>query len=84
MKNGLNKLYFFSHVLREQVKVSVVLPTYSRWNSKGTLEEFYKPGKKYKTLYVLHGGSDDCTTYYRNTNIERYADGNCFAVVMPE
>ena len=81
---GLINYTFFSHVLREQVKVSVVLPTYSRWNSKGTLEEFYKPGKKYKTLYVLHGGSDDCTTYYLNTNIERYADGNCFAVVMPE
>lgn len=81
---GLINYTFFSQVLREQVKVSVVLPTYSRWNTKGTVEEFYKMGKKYKTLYVLHGGSDDCTTYYRNTNIERYADGNCFAVVMPE
>lgn len=81
---GLINYTFFSHVLREQVRVSVVLPTYSPWSSKDSLEDYYKVGKKYKTLYVLHGGSDDCTSYYRNTGIERYADNNNFALVMPE
>lgn len=81
---GLINYTFFSQVLREQVKVSVVLPTYSRWSTKEPMEEFYRTGKKYKTLYVLHGGSDDCTTYYRNTGIERYANDNGFAAVMPE
>lgn len=81
---GLINYTFFSQVLREQVKVSVVLPTFSRWSTKEPMEEFYRVGKKYKTLYVLHGGSDDCTTYYRNTGIERYANDNGFAVVMPE
>lgn len=81
---GLINYTFFSQVLREQVKVSVVLPTYSRWSTKEPIEEFYKKGKKFKTLYVLHGGSDDCTFYYRNTGIERYGQDGGFAVVMPE
>ncbi len=81
---GLINYTFFSQVLREQVKVSVVIPTYSTWNSKGALEDFYQAGKKYKTLYVLHGGTDDCTLYYRNTGIERYGQEGGFAVVMPE
>ena len=37
---GLINYTFFSHVLREQVRVSVVLPTYSRWNSKGPWRSF--------------------------------------------
>lgn len=81
---GLINYTFFSQVLREQVRVAVVLPTYSTWSSRGSLDEFYKKGKKYKTLYVLHGGSDDCTSYYRNTGIERYGQDGGFAVVMPE
>lgn len=81
---GLINYTFFSKVLREQVNVSVVLPTYTPWGAGGTLEEFYKEGKKYKTLYVLHGGSDDCTLYYRHTGIERYGQDGGFAVVMPE
>lgn len=81
---GLINYTFFSQVLREQVKVSVVLPTYSRWGTNEPMETFYQKGKKYKTLYVLHGGSDDCTFYYRNTGIERYGQDNGFAVVMPE
>jgi len=64
--------------------VVVVLPTYARRGSPVSLEEFYRPGKKYRTLYVLHGGSDDCTYYVRNTSIERYAQEGGFAAVMPE
>lgn len=81
---GLINYTFFSQVLREQVNVSVVLPTYNLWNTKESKEEFYMKGKKYKSLYVLHGGSDGCSTYYRNTNIERYANDNGFVAVMPE
>lgn len=81
---GLINYTFFSQVLREQVKVSVVIPTYSHWSTKESVEEFYKKGKKLKTLYVLHGGSDDCTFYYRNTGIERYGQDGGFAVIMPE
>lgn len=37
----------------------------------------------YPTLYLLHGLSDDHTIWQRRTSIERYADENGIAVVMP-
>jgi len=36
-----------------------------------------------KTLYLLHGLSDDHTIWCRRTSIERYADAYGIAVVMP-
>ncbi len=65
---------FYSQVLRTQTKVAVVIPT----------REVFPEGKKFRTLYILHGGSDDCTYYVRNTGIERFATEGKFAVVMPE
>jgi S-formylglutathione hydrolase FrmB len=38
---------------------------------------------KYRTLYLLHGHSDDHTAWQRWTSIERYVDGLDLAVVMP-
>ncbi len=88
---GLIRYTFFSEVLREQTNISVVVPTYGRNGKVEKREDFYyvqKEGqrekKKLKTLYVLHGGSDDCTFYVRNTGIERYAQEGGFAAVFPE
>lgn len=39
--------------------------------------------QKYPTLYLLHGLSDDHTTWMRRTSIERYAAERNIAVVMP-
>jgi putative tributyrin esterase len=36
-----------------------------------------------RTLYLLHGLSDDHTIWVRRTSIERYADAHDIAVVMP-
>ncbi len=38
---------------------------------------------KCKTLYLLHGLSDDHTIWSRRTSIERYVSGKNLAVVMP-
>ena len=40
-------------------------------------------GSKFKCLYLLHGLSDDHTTWMRRTSIERYADKYGICVVMP-
>ena len=37
-----------------------------------------------KTLYLLHGMSDDEGTWMRRTSIDRYADEHGLAVVMPD
>lgn len=40
--------------------------------------------EKAKTLYLLHGMSDDEGTWMRRTSIERYAEEHGLAVVMPD
>lgn len=81
---GLINYSFYSKVLGMQTRIAVVLPTYTIGQRGMSLEEIYPKGKLFRTLYVLHGGSDDCTYYYRNTSIERLANEGGFAAVMPE
>jgi len=42
-----------------------------------------KKKSKYRTLYLLHGHSDDHTAWMRWSSIEKYAEGLNLAVVMP-
>lgn len=61
---------FKSAALSQSVSVNVLLP-----------EE--KERTKYKTLWLLHGLSDDHTAWMRYTSVERYAREHGLAVVMP-
>jgi putative tributyrin esterase len=47
-----------------------------------TIPEGVKP--PYRTVYLLHGHSDDHTIWQRRTSIERYAERHGIAVVMPD
>ena len=73
----LNEVYFFSDTLGFHTSMYVLLP-------KRTLSEMKsKSAPKHRTLYLLHGHSDDHTAWQRQTSIERYAEGLNLAVVMP-
>ena len=62
---------FYSDVLGRSVEADVILPKTS-------------PGEEnIKTLFLLHGMTDDHTIWQRRTSIERYADEMHIAVVMP-
>ena len=63
------EMHYFSDVLRMQVELNVIIPD--------------KKSDGYKTLYLLHGLSDDCSMWTRQTSIERYANERGIAVVMP-
>ena len=67
------ELKFKSTVLMMEVCVNVILPESLRTD----------PDAKYKTLYLLHGLSDDYNAWMRRTAIERYAIEHGIAVVMP-
>ncbi|HBJ9256649.1 TPA: esterase family protein [Listeria monocytogenes] len=69
------ELNFKSVCLAMQTSVTVILPE--------TDALYHGSIPKYKTLYILHGLSNNHTTYVRNTNIERYATEKGLAVVMP-
>jgi len=64
---------FFSRVLQLSTSMYVVLP--QREDPRDTTP--------YRTLFLLHGLSDDHTIWTRRTSIERYADARGIAVVMP-
>ena len=72
------KVNFLSKELGIHTKVSVILPT----GRPRTVEKQEKC--LYQVLWLLHGGSDDSNDFILNTNIARYAEDHCIAVVIPE
>lgn len=68
------EVHFFSDVLQVESTVNVILPERRKAEAAGGTT---------KVLYLLHGYSDDHTTWVRNTSIERYADEHNLAVIMP-
>ena len=73
------QMNYHSDALKMGVTVNVVLPE----KAKTMIGMAANAGETYKTLYLLHGLSDDQTTWMRRTSIERYAAEYNVAVVMP-
>lgn len=71
---------FFSEVLKISTSVQVILP-------QNTENQIGMSGSKVNgdspVLYLLHGLSDDDTTWLRRTSIERYVSEKNLVVVMP-
>lgn len=77
---ALIDIKLFSTSLWTNTDVRVVIPTPNEpFEDEDT--PFYKPGKKYQVLYLLHGMFGDCTVWTRNTGIERYAQEYGLCVV---
>ena len=77
---ALLEMKYYSEALRQGVTVNVILPE----RAKGMIGLQGKaPVGEYKTLYLLHGLSDDESIWMRRTSIERYATTYGVAVVMP-
>jgi S-formylglutathione hydrolase FrmB len=72
----LNEVNFFSETLGLRSTMYVLLPQHM-------LLAGAKRKSKYRTLYLLHGHSDDHTAWMRWSSIEKYAQGLNLAVVMP-
>jgi len=73
----LNEVNFFSEVLTLRSTIYVLLPQRTIAETKN------KRTPKYRTLYLLHGHSDDHTAWMRWSSIEKYVEGLNLAVVMP-
>ena len=93
---GLIHFNYRSQTLGYYVNISVVYPTddltyfdpavsdkreQGRCTADG--KALYRPGMKFQTVYLLHGGGDDDTLTYRYTNAERYAQRNRVMLVTP-
>lgn len=73
------ELHYHSDALKTAVTVNVLLPEKAKTliGMEGT------ENTGFKTLYLLHGLSDDQTIWMRRTSIERYAIEKGIAVIMP-
>ncbi len=70
---GLMHFSFLPKSLGFHTNVYIILP----YDSSKDIEP-------YKVLYLLHGGAGNAQDWIRYTSIERYAEENNIAVVMPE
>ncbi|MBQ2727447.1 MAG: esterase family protein, partial [Clostridia bacterium] len=77
---ALFEVNFFSEVLGMGMSMNVVIPQKTRGNIGVTEGD---TGDRIPVLWLLHGMSDDHTTWLRRTSIERYAEEKGLAVVMP-
>lgn len=78
------ELHFFSDVLERAVSACVILPEQSVSLIGMEQGQSEKESEKCKTLWLLHGLSDDHTIWMRRSSIERYAAAAGIAVVMPD
>lgn len=70
---------FKSALLGKAVALNAVIPQASPPYRYGELS-----GKRYRTVFLLHGLSDDQSAWSRYTSIERYANLYNVAVIMPD
>ena len=75
------QLHIFSRALGIQTEVGVIMPQRDTAGEIGIGNG--ANAEKYRTLYLLHGLSDDQTIWHRRTSIERYATEYGVCVVMP-
>ncbi len=66
------QMNFYSKELSKSVGVNVLIP-----------EKCRNSNESYKTIWLLHGLTDDHSAWMRYSSIERYANENGIAVVMP-
>lgn len=71
------ELNFYSYTLGMDTSITVLLP------EKRLKKPEANPDKKYPVLYLLHGGSDDYTSYLRKSVIELLTRDHDLIVVMP-
>lgn len=67
---ALLEVHYFSRVLSKSTTMNVILPEYR----EGPV----------KTLWLLHGWSEDSSAWQRFSGIERFVNGKNIAVVMPD
>lgn len=78
---ALLRCEFKSVLLGKAVSANIIIPQ-CQYIKGGNHDRSSEPG--YKTLFLLHGLSDDCSAWCRYSSIERYATKYNIAVVMPD
>lgn len=93
---GKMRFNYRSEILGKYVDITVILPTDElrcppnaylvKRTNKGSADlgkQTYRPGMKFQTVYLIHGGGDDDTLTYRYSNAEEDAQRNMVMLVTP-
>ena len=78
---ALIQMNYLSKALFRTVPVQIILPADKI--SFETMDYRMEKGKKFKTLYLLHGLLGNYTDWVSGTRIQRWAEEKDLAVVMP-
>ena len=79
MKMAFLEMRYYSEALRRRIAFNVLLPEMPKKDKGAGLPNV----ESYKTLYLFHGLSGDCSDWIRKSGIELYAEKYGIAVVMP-
>ena len=76
---------FYSTALKKNTKVVMWIPSVSPDDFLDEVKvSYFDEGSRFQTLYLLHGSYGGSTDWSLLANVERYAQENTLAVVMPE
>ena len=92
---GVLRFNYHSEVLGMYTDITVTYPTgkytynmmcpsENQMGEPGKLRKCYQPGMKLPTVYLMHGGGDDDTTFQRMSRVEFYAEQNNVMTVTPQ
>lgn len=78
---ALLQINFFSHYIGSETNMNVILPEIDASHTKPGAWDGETP---LPVLYLLHGITNDYSSWSRRTSIERYVAGKKLAVIMPD
>jgi len=82
---ALISVSFFSSVLNKEVHATVMLPSFSNtYHMTVPQDKKFDCNLKFKTLTLLHGFSQNETSWQRFSSAERYAERYNLAIVCPD
>lgn len=76
--------HYYSSTLQSNISLNVIIPT-PQGNEQiisQTVQDHYNYESGLPVVYLLHGAYGDYSSWIRYSNIERYAQDRCIAVVM--
>ena len=75
---------FFSEALERDTEIMVYIPTPNSDELLTTEKgRYYVAGETFRCVYLLHGAYGDHTNWCRHTRVEKFAEANRVALVMP-
>ena len=78
---GVIQYTFRSIVLECTTTITITMPEYNKTMKGRSLDEIYPEGKKWPTIYLLHGGGGCSSDWVKNTQVDMLGTEKDFMTV---